>query len=240
MGQSTISSERNRRPPRRELPPELETPADIGRVVRPVLVVFGVVVVLVVARAVAPSTTPHGGPLQDASLSGPLVTGGKQAADGPASFGFVLPWNAAEREAVLEAVIPIGATDGIEVVGAGVLGPEEDAVPFGPGYPPQGRLQPPPVEGFRIPPGSSALDGYQLVVGVQGQGPGVHSITGFVVQYRVAGTAYRSVMLQGVWLCVPRDEKPRCPEAEDAEAGVAASQEQIREPLLEMVVAPPR
>lgn len=240
MGQRTISSERNRRPPRRELPPELETPADIGRVVRPVLVVFAVVVLLVAARAVAPSTTPYGGPLQDASLSGPLVTGGKQAAGEPASFGFVLPWNAAEREAVLEGVIPIGATDGIEVVGAGVLGPEEDAVPFGPGYPPQGRLQPPPVEGFRIPPGSSALDGYQLVVGVQGQDPGVHSITGFVVRYRVAGNEYRSVMLQGVWLCVPRDEKPRCPEAEDAEGGVAASQGEMREPLLEMVVAPPR
>jgi hypothetical protein len=240
VGQRTISSERNRRPPRRELPPELETPADIGRVVRPVLVVFAVAVLLIVARAVAPSTTPYGGPLQDASLSGPLVTGGKGVAGMPASFGFVLPWNAAESEAVLERVVPIGATEGIKVVGAGIVGPEEEVVPFGPGFPPQGRLDPPPVDGFRIPPGSGALDGYQLVVGVQGDAPGVYSVTGFVLEYRVAGAEYRAVMLQGVWLCVPRDEKPRCPEAEEAEAGVAASQEELREPLLGVVVAPPR
>jgi len=240
VGQGTISSERNRRAPRRELPPELDTPADIGRVIRPVLVVLAVVAVVVAARAVAPSTTPYGGPLQDTSLSGPLVTGGKRVAGEPASFGFVLPWNTAEREAVLERVVPIEATEGIEVVGAGVLGPEEDVVAFGPGYPPQGRLEPPLVDGFRIPPGSSALDGYQLAVGVQADAPGVHSITGFVLEYRVAGTEYRAVMLQGVWLCVPRDQKPRCPEPEEAEAGVAARQEQIREPLLEVVVAPPR
>lgn len=240
MGQSTISSERSRRAPRRELPPELQTPADIGRVVRPGLVVFAVVVVTVAARAFAPSTTPYGGPLQDASLSGPLVTGGKRAVDKPASFGFVLPWNTAEHEAVLERVVPIGATAGIEIVGAGVVGPEEEVVPFGPGYPPQGRLEPPPVDGFRIPSGSSALDGYQLVVGVQAAEPGVHAITGFVLEYRVAGTAYRSVMLQGAWLCVPREEKPGCPEPEEAAAGVAARQEEIREPLLGVVVAPPR
>ncbi|HEX5950918.1 MAG TPA: hypothetical protein VFZ96_07940 [Actinomycetota bacterium] len=240
MGQSTITPERNRRPPRRELPPELETPMDVGRLVRPVLAVLAVAVLVVVARAVAPSTAAYGGPLQDASLSGPLVTGGKGAADEPASFGIVLPWNSAEREAVLERVVPIGATEGIKVVGAGVLGPEEEVVPFGLGFPPQGRVEPPPVSGFRIPPGSSALDGYQLVVGVQGDAPGVHSIRGFVLVYRAAGTGYRSVLLQGVWLCVPRDEKPRCPDPKEAEAAVVASQEEIREPLLEVVVAPPR
>jgi hypothetical protein len=235
-----VSSERDRRPPRRELPPELETPADIGRVVRPVLVVFAVLALLVGARALAPSTAPYGGPLQDAALSGPQATGGRRDIGKPASFGFVLPWNTAEYEAVLERVVPIGATEGIEVVGAGVLGPAEDVVAFGPGYPPQGRLEPPPVDGFRIPPGSGALDGYQLVVGVQGDGPGVHSIPGFVIEYRVAGTEYRSVVLQGVWLCVPREEKPACPEPEEAEAGVAASQGEIRGPLLGVVVAPPR
>ncbi|HSD49739.1 MAG TPA: hypothetical protein VLE71_07920 [Actinomycetota bacterium] len=240
MGHSTVSSERNRRPPRRELPPELETPADIGRVVRPVLVVFSVLVLVVVARAAAPSMTSSGGPLQDASLSGPQVTGGKREATKPASFGFFLPWNTAEHEAVLERVVPIEATEGIQVVGAGVLGPEDEVVAFGPGYPPQGRLAPPPVDGFRIPPGSSVLDGYQLVIGVQASDPGVHSIAGFAIEYRVAGTEYRSVALQGVWLCVPRQEKPVCPEREEAEGAVSASQEEIRGPLLEVIAAPPR
>jgi hypothetical protein len=59
-----------------------------------------------------------------------------------------------------------------------------------------------------------------------------------VIEYG-GGDQYRSVVLQGVWLCVPRERAP-CPEPEEAEAGVAASQEEIRGPLLEVVVAPPR
>lgn len=239
MGRSTVVSERNRRPPHRELPPELDTPADVGRVVRPVLAVFAVLVLIVVTRAAVPTETPPGGPLQDPSVPA-QVTGGKREATKPASVGFFLPWNSAEHEAVLERVVPIGATEGIQVVGTGVLGPGEELVTFGPGYPPQGRLEPPPVEGFRIPPGTSALDGYQLVIGVQASDPGVHWVAGFAVEYRVAGTEYRSAVLQGVWLCVPREAKPACPEREEAEAGVTGGQEEIRGRLLEMVVAPQR
>jgi hypothetical protein len=222
--------------PRRELPPELERPLDVGRIVRVALVIVAVVVVLGALVTFVPRSTPYGGPLQDPSLSGPMAVGGRRAAGERASFGFVIPWNAAEEEAVLERVVPISATPGIEVVGVGVLGPEDEVVPFGPGYPPQGRLKPPPVRGFRIPPGSSALDSYQLVVGVRATEPGVRSIAGFVVEYTVADAPYRAIVLQGVWVCVPRAEKPACPGREE----LTSRQAELREQLLGMVRSPDR
>ena len=51
------------------------------------------------------------------------------------------------------------------------------------GYPPAGMLKPPPVRGYVIPPESSALDSYQIVVGVRAKEPGVHTIPGFEIQY---------------------------------------------------------
>jgi hypothetical protein len=222
--------------PRRELPPELEEHLDVGRIVRVVVAAVVVLFVTLALWAFLPRSTALGGPLQDASLSGPMASGGRREAGGRASFGFVVPWNASEQEAVLDRLVPIAPTAGIEVIGAGVLGPEEDLVPFGAGYPPEGRLKPPPVRGYRIPPGSSALDSFQLVVGVRATGPGVHSIAGFVVEYSVGGTAYRAIVLQGVWICVSRDEEPGCPGKGD----IVEQQEELRRTLLPYVDAPAR
>jgi len=222
--------------PRREVPPELEQHLDVGWLLRVAVAAVVVLVVVIAAWTLVPRSTAYGGPLQDASLSGPMTVGGKRPAGERASFGFVIPWNAGEQEAVLDSLVPIAPTDGIEVVGAGVLGSEEDVVGFGAGYPPEGRLKPPPVRGYRIPPGSSALDSYQLVVGVRATGPGVHSIAGFVIEYSVGGTAYRAIVLQGVWLCVPRDEKPACPGRGD----IVEQQEELRQTLLPIVDAPSR
>lgn len=230
----TLTRERDGRS--REVPPELEQRFDAGRIFRPVAVVAPIAALVLVVPMLVPSSIAYGGPLQDDLLSGPGLTGGRAEAGKAASFGVVLPWNAADREAVLERVVPIDPTPEIEVVGAGVLGPQEDVVPFGPGFPPQGHLEPPPVDRFRIPPGMSALDGYQLVVGVRASEPGVHSIPGFVIEYQLAGAEYRAIVLQGVWLCVRGKERPACVGREEVER----RQEELREPLLEMVDAPPR
>jgi hypothetical protein len=101
------------------------------------------------------------------------------------TFGIFLPWNAGEQDAVLDKLVPLSASEGLQIVGAGVLTPVDDGVGAVEGYPPAGMLKPPLVLGY------------------------VMSIPGFEIQYHVGGTSYRAVLLQGVWICVPRQEKPR-------------------------------
>jgi hypothetical protein len=127
------------------------------------------------------------------------------------TLGIFLPWNAGEQDAVVDKLVPLSASEGLQIVGAGVLTPVDDGVGAAEGYPPAGMLKPPPVLGYVMPPGSSALDSYQILVGVRAKEPGVHTIPGFEIQYHVGGTSYRAVLLQGVWICVPRQEKPACP-----------------------------
>ncbi|MGZ8571179.1 MAG: hypothetical protein ACXWW5_03030 [Actinomycetota bacterium] len=64
----------------------------------------------------------------------------------------------------------------------------------------------------------------------------MHSIAGFEIRYHVAGANYRAIALQGVWICVPRDEKPACPGKGD----IVEQQEELRRTLLPLVDAPPR
>ena len=235
MGRSTTSSKTGR-PRRRELPPELERRLDVRRLVRIGLAVFGVVMIVIAVFILLPTETSHGGPLQDESLLSPTSVGGKRGVDKPVSIGFSLAWNAAEGEAVLDRLLPLSPSSGIEVVGAGILDPAAPAVEYGGGYPPEGSLKPPPVRGYRIPPGSTALDAYQVVVGVEATEAGVQSIAGFAIQYHVGDASYEAIVLHGVWICVPRDEKPACPGKGD----LADQQEQFRRDLLPLIEVPSR
>jgi len=236
VGRSTTSSTGTRPKRRRELPPELERPVDVGRLLRIGLAVFGVTAIAIAVLILLPNDPTYGGPLQDEGLPGSSAVGGKRAIGKPVSFGFSLAWNAAEGEAVLDRLVPLAPSEGIEIVGAGIFGPENAIVEFGGGYPPEGLLKPPPVRGYRIPPGTTALDAYQVVVGVEATEPGVQSIAGFEIQYHVGGTSYRAVVLQGVWICVPRDQKPGCPGKGD----VVDHQEELRRTLVPLLDVPSR
>lgn len=179
VGRSTTSSTRGRTAPRRERPPEFDTELDVGHLLRIALAVFGVLAIVIAVWILIPRSASYGGPLQDPDLSGSSSTGVKRAAGKAVSFGIFLPWNAGEQDAVLDKLVPLSTSEGLQIVGAGVLTPVDDGVGAAEGYPPAGMLKPPPVRGYVIPPGSSALDSYQIVVGVRAKEPGVHTIPGF-------------------------------------------------------------
>jgi len=231
VGRSTTSSTSGRPRSHRELPPELERSIDVGRIVRIGLVGFGVLIAVVAVMVLWPRGVPYGGPLQDNGLISPTVAGTRGAVGQPVSLGFSLAWNAAGEDAELDRLVPLAPTAGIEIVGAGILGPQDPVVELGGGYPPEGLLKPPPVRGYRIPPGTTALDAYQVVVGVEATAPGIQSIAGFEVQYHVGGASYRAIVLQGVWICVPRGEKPACPD----KGGVVHRQEELRLTLAPLI-----
>ncbi len=68
-----------------------------------------------------------------------------RAAGKAVSFGIFLPWNAGEEDTVLDKLVPLSASEGLKIVGAGVLTPVDDGVGSAEGYPPAGMLKPPPV-----------------------------------------------------------------------------------------------
>jgi hypothetical protein len=223
--------------PRRrgEVPPEQERTLDVRRLVRIGLAVLGVAAITIGIWVLVPDQATYGGPLQDPNLPSSAV-GAKRGAGKPISVGLFLPWNVDDEDAVLDRLVPLSPSVGIEVVDAGVLPPEVPGIGAVNGWPPEGMTEPPPVHGFVVPPGEGSLDGYQIVVGVRAAEPGVHTIPGFEVRYRVGGADYRAVMLQGVWICVPRQEKPACP----GKGSIEEQQQDLRASLLPLIDAPSR
>ena len=64
------------------------------------------------------------------------------------------------------------------------------------GFPPKvGVLE--PFEDFPIPPGTSDVDGFQIVVGLKGAG----SVPAFALAYRMGGARYVTIVGHGVMLC---------------------------------------
>ena len=232
MGNSTTT--KGRRPPHRERPPELDRPVDVRRIVKVALFVFGVAAILVGMWILVPEEASYGGPLQDPDLPA-AYDGGKRSADRPLSFGFSIPWNAADQPAILDELIPLSPTGAPTIVGSGVLPPEAPPVGASGGFPPT-SVRPPPVRGYTIAPGTSALDSYQIVVGLSARTPGVHTIPGFEIRYHVGDTEYRAVVIQGVWLCVPADASPKCPGKKD----IKDQQRELRESLAPLTEGPER
>ena len=74
-----------------------------------------------------------------------------------------MPWNAGAGVVELEALVPLGA-DRVEMLKAAVVPLGSPPLPTAKGFPPKvGVLE--PFEDFPIPPGTSDVDGFQIVVG---------------------------------------------------------------------------
>jgi hypothetical protein len=213
----------------------MERPLDVRRIVRVTLAVIGVVAIAIAVWIFLPDSATYGGPLQP-ELTGVSNTGAKRGVGKPVTVGLFLPWNVGDENAVLDGLVPLSPSEGIEVVGSGVLPPAASAIGAVGGWPPEGMREPPPVPGFAIPPGEGSLDAYQILVGVQATGPGVHTIPGFEIRYHVGGTDHRAVLIQGVWICVPREEKPACP----GKDGIEEQQRELLASLQPLVDAPSR
>jgi hypothetical protein len=160
------------------------------------LAILAVVLFTLAAGTFVPGGTPFGGPLQgdrvDASATLTVVPRTKYK---PVTFGLPIPWNAGTEPAVLEDVAPIGA-EGVEVVGAAVVPLGAPPVENQRGYPPDvGMLS--AVDGFVVRPGNSVVDGFQIVVGLRGDG----MVPAFALVYRVGEVRRVAVVGHGILLC---------------------------------------
>jgi hypothetical protein len=160
------------------------------------LVVLAVVVFTFAASTFVPSGTPFGGPLQDDRLNATAsLAVVPKAKDQPVAFALPIPWNAGEQTAVLEAVVPIGA-EGVELVEAAAVPVGAPPVETQRGYPPDGAVLS-TLEGFPVRSGSSDVDGFQVVVGLRGDG----LVPAFAMVYRVGDARRVAIVGHGILLC---------------------------------------
>jgi hypothetical protein len=180
------------------------------------LVLLAVVLFTLLAATVVPGGRAFGGPLQDdrvhatASLTVVPRVKGK-----PVSFALPIAWNAGNETAVLEDVAPIGA-EGVELVEAAAVPVGAPPVEAQRGYPPDAAVLS-MLEGFPIRPGSSDVDGFQIVVGLRGDG----LVPAFAVLYRVGDVRHVAIVGHGVLLC-ERSCENREGATEQQRAAVAA------------------
>jgi hypothetical protein len=160
------------------------------------LAILAVVLFTLAAGTFVPGGTPFGGPLQgervDASATLTVVPNAK---DKPVTFGLPIPWNAGRETVVLEDVAPINP-EGVEFVGAAVVPLGAPPVENARGYPPDAAVLS-PVDGFAVRSGSSVVDGFQIVVGVRGDG----MVPAFALVYRVGDVRRVAVVGHGILLC---------------------------------------
>ncbi len=177
----------------------------VGRTVLTVVVISAVALALVLF---VPRGKPLGGPLQADRLEGAATLSVVAKTKGkPVTFGLAVPWNAGSGIAELEELIPIGG-QGIDVLRAAVTPLGSEPVPTAKGFPPDTAVLE-PLEHFAIPPGTSDVDGFQIVVGLKGAG----TIPAFALVYRVDGVRHVALLGQGAVLC-PK----ACGDQETAEA----------------------
>jgi hypothetical protein len=160
------------------------------------LVVLAVTLFALVTTTFVPGGTPFGGPLQgdrvDASASLTVV---RKAKNKPVTFGLPIAWNAGRETVVLEDVAPIGA-EGIELVGVAAVALGAPPVETQRGYPPDAAVLS-AIDGFPVRPGSSVVDGFQIVVGLRGQG----MVPAFAIVYRVGEVRHVAIVGHGILLC---------------------------------------
>jgi hypothetical protein len=160
------------------------------------LVVLAVVLFTLLAATFVPGGRAFGGPLQDDRVATTAsLTVVPKAKGKPVTFALPVPWNAGEEVAVIEDVAPIGA-DGLEVVGAAAVPVGAPPVETQRGYPPNAAVLS-ILEGFPVRPGSSDVDGFQIVVGLRGAG----LAPAFAVVYRVGEVRHVAIVGHGVLVC---------------------------------------
>jgi hypothetical protein len=178
---------------------ELATKAARTADVRPTVRAFaGIALVGLFAYAVSvlvPDVEAFGGPLQGPVAGRASFAVFRKTEGGPVSLGLPVPWNAGNANVVLEGLQPLGA-DGVEVKRAGVVPPGSVAVEPQRGFPPPGMVLL-PLKGYGVPPGVGDLDGFQVVVGLQGQG----TIDAFALRYSMGGRRFVAILPVGAMLC---------------------------------------
>ena len=187
---------------------------DIGPVVRGAAIVAAVGLLAYAASVFVPSGGAFGGPLQGPMAGSASFTTTPKTGGGDVTLVVPVPWNAGTANVVLDKLAPIEA-DGVEVKRAGVAPPGIVALASQRGFPPQGVTLL-PLDGFTVAPGVGELDGFQIVVGIAGEG----TVAGFALHYRVGGTSYVAVLPDGAMICSAGCEGQT--EAEDAQRAVVS------------------
>jgi hypothetical protein len=160
------------------------------------LVVLAVVLFTLVAASFVPGGSAFGGPLQDDRLHATATLAVVPKAKGkPVTFALPIPWNAGEQTAVLEDIVPIGA-EGVELVEAAAVPVGAPPVETQRGYPPDAAVLS-TLDGFPVRPGSSDVDGFQIVVGLRGAG----LVPAFAMLYRVGDVRRVAIVGHGILLC---------------------------------------
>lgn len=178
---------------------------DVGPVVRGIAVVAAVGLLAYVVAAVAPSDGALGGPLQE-DVGGGTFTSIRKTGGDEVSLVVSVPWNAGSSSVVLEGLSPIDA-EGVEIKRSGIAPPGGAALQSQRGFPPEGVTLL-PLSGFTAAPGTGELDGFQIVVGLVGEG----TVSGFVLRYRAGDASYVALLPKGAMLCASA-----CEGREDAE-----------------------
>ena len=168
---------------------------DIGPVVRGVAVVAVVGLLVYAASAFTTSGGAFGGPLQGAVAGSASFTTIRKTEAGEVTLVVAVPWNAGTANVVLDKLAPIEA-DGVQVKRAGVAPQGSVALSSQLGFPPDG-LALLPLDGYTVTPGVGDLDGFQIAVGLTGDG----TVAGFALHYHVNGTSYVAFLPDGAMLC---------------------------------------
>ena len=181
---------------------------DLARAGRTVLTVTLISAVVLGVVLFVPSGKPLGGPLQAGRLEGAATLSVVAKTKGkPVTFGLAVPWNAGSGMAELEQLVPIGA-DGPKVLRAAVVPLGSEPVATAKGFPPDAAVLE-PLEGFPVPPGINDVDGFQVVVGLKGEG----TIPAFALVYRVDGVRHVTILGHGAMLCAKACEGQETVEA---------------------------
>lgn len=186
---------------------------DLRPVATVTLVVVAVVALAFVAGLLVPGGDTFGGPLQPDRLAGAsTMSVVEKTKRRPVTFGIPVPWNASAGTVELLGLTPIGA-DGIEVIRAAAVPLGSEPVATHKGFPPDAAVLS-PLEHFAVPPGTDDSDGFQIVVGLQGEG----TVQAFALTYRLGNSMHVAILGHGAMLCAKT-----CTEQVEAEAQQRAS-----------------
>ena len=169
---------------------------DLRPVGTAMLVVVAVVALVFLAAMLVPNGRTFGGPLQSDRLEGGSTMSVVDKTKGrPVTFGVPVAWNASAGTVELKGLTPIGA-EGVEVIRAAAVPIGAAPVATHKGFPPDAAVLT-PLENFAVPPGTDDSDGFEIVVGLKGEG----TVQAFALTYRLGGTMHVAILGHGAMLC---------------------------------------
>ena len=169
---------------------------DLRPVGTAMLVVVVVLAVVFFAAMLVPNGQSFGGPLQSERLEGGSTMSVLEKTKGrPVTLGIPVAWNASGGTVELQGLTPIGA-EGVEVIRAAAVPLGAAPVATHKGFPPDAAVLT-PLENFAVPPGADDSDGFQIVVGLKGEG----TVQAFALTYRLGGTMHVAILGHGAMVC---------------------------------------